>query len=245
MFTEQRKQLLLARLKKDGRLIAKDVSEELDLSEDTIRRDLRELAAQGLLARVHGGALPASPTVVKLAARRERSADEKARLGRAAVALMARGQTTFIDGGTSNLEIIRHLPLDYTGTIVTHAPAIAAALEFHEGVAVRVVGGTLYRHSMVAVGAAALEAIMGQSFDLAFIGATGFDTKAGLTTGDHEEALIKRAIIKRAAETICLLTQEKLGTVSNNLVAPACALASVIVVKEAKLKAPVEILRAP
>ena len=58
MLTEQRKQLLLARLKKDGRLIAKDLSEELDLSEDTIRRDLRELAAQGLLTRVHGGALP-------------------------------------------------------------------------------------------------------------------------------------------------------------------------------------------
>src|SRR5262245_18461676 len=104
MLTEQRKKLLLDRLAKEGRIIAKDVSQELELSEDTIRRDLRELAAEGLLQRVHGGAMPASPTVANLAARRSMATEEKGRLGRKAATLISRQQRVFIDGGTTHIE---------------------------------------------------------------------------------------------------------------------------------------------
>ena len=131
MLTEQRKHLLLQRLKGDGRIVAKQLSAELGLSEDTIRRDLRELAAAGLLQRVHGGALPASPTIANLDARRSMAVEEKQRLGRAGAALVEPGQIVFIDGGTTNLELVRHLPLDLKATIITHSPIIAAALEPH------------------------------------------------------------------------------------------------------------------
>src|SRR4051794_22321647 len=154
MLTIQRKQLLLERLRADGRIIAKDVSAELELSEDTIRRDLRELAAEGLLQRVHGGALPASPTVANLAARRSMATDEKRRLGRKAATLVSRKQRVFIDGGTTHTELIRALPLDLDLTVITHSPTIAAALEPHQAIDVILIGGMLYRHSMVAVGAA-------------------------------------------------------------------------------------------
>ena len=69
MLTSQRKQHILEVLRRDGQVIAKRLSQELSLSEDTIRRDLRELAQEGLLQRVHGGALPASPAVVDFARR--------------------------------------------------------------------------------------------------------------------------------------------------------------------------------
>src|SRR5215218_9971195 len=105
MLTAHRKQLLLERLRRDGRIVAKDLSAELDLSEDTIRRDLRELAGDGLLQRVHGGALPASPTIANLDARRGMATDEKRRLGERAAALIAPSQRIFIDGGTTNLEL--------------------------------------------------------------------------------------------------------------------------------------------
>jgi DeoR/GlpR family transcriptional regulator of sugar metabolism len=237
MLTQQRKKLLLDRLAKDGRIIAKDVSQELALSEDTIRRDLRELAADRLLQRVHGGALPASPTVANLSARRSMATEEKGRLGRKAGTLISRNQRIFIDGGTTHLELVRALPLDLGLTVITHSPTIAAALEPHLAIDVVLIGGLLFRHSMVAVGAAALEQIQRLNIDLAFIGLTGLHPKEGGTTGDYEEAALKRAVIARSAETLTLITSEKIGAVSAYGVCAATDLVSVVVPREADLKA--------
>src|SRR3984885_9571163 len=91
MLTSHRKQQLLVRLKRDGKLVAKEVSQEIGVSEDTIRRDLRELAQEGLLQRVHGGALPSSPAVVDFAGREEIRHEGKAAIGRAAAAMIQNG----------------------------------------------------------------------------------------------------------------------------------------------------------
>jgi DeoR/GlpR family transcriptional regulator of sugar metabolism len=248
MLTQQRKKLLVDRLARDGRIIAKEVSQELVLSEDTIRRDLRELAAEGLLQRVHGGALPASPTVANLAARRSLAMEEKGRLGRKAAILISRKQRIFIDGGTTHLELVRALPLDLSLTVITHSPTIASALEPHQAIDVILIGGLLFRHSMVAVGAAALDQIQRLHIDLAFIGLTGLHPKEGGTTGDFEEAAIKRAVVARSAETVALMTSEKIGAVSAYAVCAVKDLASVVVSREAEVKsfarAGVEFVRA-
>ena len=246
MLTEQRKQLLLTRLAKDGRIVAKELSIELGLFEDTIRRDLRELAGEGLLTRVHGGALPASPTVANLAARRSIATEEKRRLGRKAAGLIQRGQQVFIDGGTTHLELVRALPLDLGLTVITHSPTIAAALEPHQSVEVILIGGRLFRHSMVAVGAEALEQIQRLRIDLGFVGLTGLHPEEGGTTGDFEEAAIKRAIVARSAEAVVLATAEKLGAVSAYKVCAVKEITSLVVIREAEAKAftGVEIVRA-
>src|SRR5215207_3247340 len=129
MLTEQRKIYLLEVLVKTGRIVAKDVSRELSLSEDTIRRDLRELAADGRLTRVHGGALAVSPSAGNLDARRDLAMDEKAKLAALASRLIRPGQVVFMDGGTTHLALIRRLAPDLKATIITHSPSIAAALE--------------------------------------------------------------------------------------------------------------------
>jgi DeoR/GlpR family transcriptional regulator of sugar metabolism len=237
MLTAHRKQLLLDRLRRDGRVVAKDLSAELALSEDTIRRDLRELAAEGLLQRVHGGALPASPTVADLAARRDMATEEKRRLGRRAATLVSRGQRIFIDGGTTNLELVRNLPLDLPVTVVTHSPTIAAALEPHHAIEVILIGGRLFRHSMVATGAAALEAIGRIHIDLCFVGLTGLHPEEGGTTGDFDEAAIKRAAMARSAETVTLLTSEKIGAVSAYGVCAGADLTAAVVSRDATLEA--------
>ncbi len=236
MLTEQRKQLLLDRLARDGRIVAKEVSVELGLSEDTIRRDLRELAGEGRLTRVHGGALPASPTVANLAARRSMATEEKIRLGRKAASLIQRGQRVFIDGGTTHLELIRALPLDLDFTVITHSPTIAAALEPHQMVEVILIGGKLFRHSMVAVGAEALEQIQRLRIDLGFVGLTGLHPEEGGTTGDYEEAAIKRAVIARSGESIALMTEEKLGTASAFGVCMLTELSKVVASRSKKLE---------
>jgi DeoR/GlpR family transcriptional regulator of sugar metabolism len=192
MLTSERKALISDRLRRDGRLVAKAFAEELELSEDTIRRDLREMAAEGLLARVHGGALPVQPALPDFAARKQVASDEKRRLGQLAASLVRPGETVFLDGGTTNAEIARALPRDVTFTVITHSPTIAAELEHHPTAEVIVVGGRIYKHSMVAVGSIASTAIATFRPDIFFLGATAAHPRHGFTTGDFEEAAIKR-----------------------------------------------------
>jgi DeoR/GlpR family transcriptional regulator of sugar metabolism len=229
MLTNERKSLLLQKLKKDGRLVAKDMARLLKLSEDSIRRDLRELAAEGLLTRVHGGALPASPTVANLQSRRSMSVEEKVALARAGVRLIKSGQSVFIDGGTTHVELVRQFCHDLRCQVFTHSPVIAAALEHHPGIDVVMLGGVLFRHSMVAVGAGVIQAIADLRVDVCFLGATGIHVSEGLSTGDYEEAKVKRAFAARAGEVVCLATREKLGAVSAHRIGPLSMLSALVV----------------
>ncbi|MDT3718255.1 DeoR/GlpR family DNA-binding transcription regulator [Pseudomonas oryzihabitans] len=214
MLTRERKALILQVLRQEGRLVAKTFSQRLGLSEDTIRRDLRELAAEGLLQRVHGGALPASAAVADFAKREEASAASKVLLGRAGARLIQPGQIVFIDGGTTNVQLARQLPQDLAITVVTHSPSIAVELVRHPLISVEIIGGRLFKHSIVALGAACAEAIARVSVDSYFMGVTGLHPDTGATTGNAEEAAIKRIISRQAAETIVLATREKIGAAS-------------------------------
>ena len=218
MLTSHRKQELLTRLKRDGKLVAKDFSIEMDVSEDTIRRDLRELAREGLLQRVHGGALPASPAIADFAGREEIRHEGKVAIGRAAASMIQSGQVVILDGGTTSREIARNLPAELQATVITHSPTIALELVTHKAVDVVLLGGLLFKHSVVAVGAACFEAISRVRADIFFMGVTGVHPQTGLTTGDFEEASIKRALSHAAAETYVLTSAEKLNTASPYLV---------------------------
>jgi len=239
MLASQRKQHLLEILRNEGRIVAKDVAGKLSLSEDTIRRDLRELASEGHLQRVHGGALPASKAMQNLHARQSVSSDEKASIGHAAAALIARGQVVFIDGGTTAVQLVRHLDPQLQATIVTHSPAIAMELIDHQ-VDVHLIGGRLFKHSMVSVGSGAAEAIRRVRADAYFMGVTGIQAEIGLSTGDSEEAIIKRTIAETSAEVIVLGSSEKLGAASPFVVG-SLDLASIVVVSDSS---PQEAVRA-
>jgi len=228
MLAAQRRDLLLARLNADGRLVAKDLAAELGVSEDSLRRDLRELATAGLCQRVYGGALPLSPAVASYAARGRVSPTSKQRVAAAAVALIRPGSTVLLDGGTTALAVAGALPRDLTATIVTHSPTVAAALLEHPTVEVYVLGGRLFKHSAVTCGAAAAEAAAGVQADLFLLGVTGVHPTAGLTTGDADEAAMKRILAGRAADTYVLASREKIGTASPYTVLPLHAVSGVI-----------------
>lgn len=229
MLTSQRKSLILDRLRREGQVVAKRVAEEFALSEDTIRRDLREMAAEGLLRRVHGGAMPISPDLPDLSARRSVSSGVKAGLGATAAAMVRPGQTIFLDGGTSTAEVARALPRNFAFTVVTHSPTIAAELEQHPTAEVILIGGRLYKHSMVAVGAAAMAQISLIRPDIFFLGVTAVHPVRGVSTGDFEEATIKRHIAGCSLETVTLLTAEKLDAVSPHMIMPVSELSGMIV----------------
>ena len=214
MLAAQRKDFLLARLDRDRRVVAKDVAAELGVSEDSVRRDLRELAAAGLCQRVYGGALPASPAVADYGTRRAVEVDSKQRVAAAAAALIRPGSTVILDGGTTALAVTRALPAGLEATVVTHSPTVVAALAERPSVEVYILGGRLFRHSMVACGAAAVEAAQVVHADLFLLGVTGVHPDAGLTTGDADEAAMKRALSRRAADTYVLGSAEKIGAAS-------------------------------
>jgi DeoR/GlpR family transcriptional regulator of sugar metabolism len=229
MLTSERKALIVDRIRRDGRLVAKSFAEEIGLSEDTVRRDLREMAASGLLTRVHGGALPMQPDLPDFSARRSVASDEKQRLGARSAAMIEPGWMVFLDGGTTNAEIARALPKTFPFTIVTHSPTIAAELEHHPSAEVILIGGRLYKHSMVAVGAVAAAAIATIRPDIFFLGVTAVHPRHGFSTGDAEEAAIKRQIAAQARETWVLATLEKLDAASPVTIMPLEAATGVIV----------------
>jgi len=242
MLTSQRKSEILAALKRDGQVLAKPLSERFEVSEDTIRRDLRELASEGLLQRVHGGALPASPATADFAKRRTIESSTKRAVAKAAAGMISDGQVVIIDGGTTAIELARQLPDGLRATVVTHSPNVAVELVDHGGIEVIMIGGRLFKHSIVNVGAAALEALSHIRADIFFMGVTGVHASAGLSTGDLEEAYMKRALAAHAAETVVLASADKLNAASQYMIGEI-TLANLIIVEKntaASLTQPLE-----
>jgi DeoR/GlpR family transcriptional regulator of sugar metabolism len=236
VLTKRRKQRILETLRKTGQIVARDLSQDLGLSEDTIRRDLRELASEGLLQRVHGGALPASPAMGDFTTRLQVATAEKVSIGRTAAAMLQPGQVVILDGGTTAVQIARHLPASLEATIVTHSPTIALELVGHPTVEVILIGGRLFKHSVVSVGASAIEAIGRIRADIYFMGVTGIHVEMGLTTGDFEEAHVKRALSSIAAETVVLGSPEKLNAASPYMIAPLSEATAIIVAPNTNAK---------
>lgn len=229
MLTSQRKQLILEKLSAEGQVQSKALSILFDVSEDTIRRDLRELAGEGRLQRVHGGALPSSSAIAPFAERQSVKMDAKKRVARKGVQLISSGQVVIVDGGTTTSELITFFPPDLRITVVTHSPGIALGLVDHPSIEVILIGGRLYKHSIVAVGAAAIEGIENIHADLFFMGVTGIHPDAGLTTGDFEEACIKRAFSGRAAETVVLASPEKINAASSFVIGDVSSVNTIVV----------------
>ncbi|MFD3977836.1 DeoR/GlpR family DNA-binding transcription regulator [Streptomyces griseus] len=220
MLAAERREHLLDLLGRTGKIVAKDVAAELGISEDSVRRDLRDLAAEGLCQRVYGGALPVSPAVVDYDARQAVAPDGKRKVAAVAAALVRPGGSVILDGGTTALAVARALPKNLACTVITHSPTIATALIDHPRADLFLLGGRVFKHSAVTCGAAAVEAAQNISADLCLLGVTGVHPEAGLTTGDVEEAAMKRALSARAADTYVLASSEKIGTASSYRVLP-------------------------
>lgn len=228
MLTDERRAMILERLRTRGRVLAADLTAELDVSADTIRRDLRELDDAGLLRRVHGGALPRHGDAGSFHARARRAPEAKASIARRAAALVHDGQVVVLDGGTTTLELARAFRPDLRASVITTSPPIALELAGHGGLEVTVVGGTLRPSSLVTVGAAAVEALRVIRADVAFLGVCGLHPEIGVTTDDLEERHVKAAMIEGAGEVVALADHDKLGTAMPVVVAPIRAVTQLV-----------------
>ncbi|MRW83285.1 DeoR family transcriptional regulator [Pseudoduganella sp. FT26W] len=230
----ERHALILQQLNTEGRVLAAVLARELDVTEDTIRRDLRDLAAAGLCQKVYGGAvrMPAAPEGGTLTQRMERQQSDKSRLAAAAATLIQPGAVIFIDAGSSNLAIAEALP-PVTLTVLTNAPSIAARLLDKPNVDLIMIGGRIKQSLGGSVGATALREVELIHPDLYFIGACGVDLDAGVTAVDYEEAEFKRRLAAQSKATAVVATGAKLGAVASYRVLPLSQLTHLIVEADA------------
>ncbi|MDQ0318068.1 DeoR/GlpR family transcriptional regulator of sugar metabolism [Pararhizobium capsulatum DSM 1112] len=229
LLLRQRQAIIQDRLKSSGRVLAVDLAKEFGVSEDTIRRDLREMAAAGLCERVYGGALPLAPGGTSLAKRVAELTDRKQALAVAATSFIRSGMTVFFDASSTNLAIAQALPADIRLVAVTNTPLIAAALLDKIGVEIIVIGGRIDRQVGGAVGSAAQREILALRPDLCILGACGIDVGAGITAFDYEDAAFKRLAAQQSAAVLVAVTADKIGTSAPHAVVPADQCTTLIV----------------
>ena len=220
MLTAERRQEILIRLGRDGKVVASELVDALGVSEDTVRRDLRELAAGGYVQRVHGGALPPAPATASFAQRLRVAPEAKAHLAEAALPLLEGANVIVLDGGTTALELARRLPAGRDCTVLTNSPPVAAALAEHPRAEVVLIGGRLLKDPQVTVGPDAIDALRRVRADVCVLGICSLHPELGVTVTDHDEAHVKRAMVESAAEVIALATADKLRTAAPWVVAP-------------------------
>ncbi len=214
MYAAERHQLLVRRARELGRLEVTQVATELGVTTETIRRDLTALERQGLLHRVHGGAIATDRLEIEPAVgvREVTHSEEKDRIAKAAVAELGAAATILLDAGTTTARVAALLPDDVELTVVTTALPIATALAGRPRITVHLIGGRVRGTTLSAVDRWALKTLESVNCDVAVLGTNGFSLDRGLTTPDVAESAVKGAIVKAAARSIVVADSSKYGT---------------------------------
>ena len=226
MNAQDRRKLCLEALAERGEITVAELSRLAGVSEMTIRRDLELLEREGLLQRVHGGAISTTSRGYEppFALRRGRDEDAKERIARLAATLVADNETLVLDVGTTTLALA-HVLADAEGlTIVTPSLRIADKLSANPALRVIVTGGITRHGEQSLVGALAERAFSELHCDTVFLGAGGVDAKAGVTEFNLEDTRVKRAALSSARRCVVLADSSKLGRVA---LASVCPLAGV------------------
>lgn len=209
----ERHSCILDRLRKQGYVTVADLSEGLDVSEVTIRKDLRALEGRDLLFRTHGGANLVDPFVQDrpVAEKARVRAREKRRIGRAAAALVEPGDTILLASGTTVRHVVPHLEGARNLTAMTSAMNVALELAQLDGIEILMLGGLVRRSSTSVVGPYAEEMLQGHAFTKLFLGVDGFDPEHGFTTSNALEAALNQQMMAAAQKTIVVADATKFG----------------------------------
>lgn len=215
MKKKERQQKIIDEVSINRKVSSSFLAEKLEVSEDTIRRDIKELDAKDLLTKVHGGAVS---TIQKLYHYNEDviyNRENKARIALKAIPLITDGMVIIISGGTTNLMLAKLLPKHLKATVYTYSLPIAMQLTEHPLIETIFIGGKIHRSSMVTIGIDVIQYVSKLRVDIAFIGVSGLSIKEGITEEGYEVSLIKKAMIEAAENTVFLATSNKFDAVLN------------------------------
>lgn len=211
MLIDERRQHILNRVQTNGRVLVGELSEDLGISQITIRKDLDYLQSKGLIQRSHGGALRMQPSSVvdpTLQEKVKQHSEEKQRIANRALEMIQEGQCVILDSGTTTTAIAHGLKRFSEITVVTNAVNIAVELA-GTSLEVILVGGTLRRNSFSLVGPLAEENLHELHADILFLGVDGFDPEVGVTTPNFLESRVNRAMVKAARKVVVVCDSSK------------------------------------
>jgi DeoR family transcriptional regulator of aga operon len=215
--TSERRLKISTLVRERGSVQVAPLAENFGVSMQTIRKDLRFLATRGVMERSYGGAISADAVNVTTEApvevKRSSHADEKARIGKAAAAMVSSGESIVLDSGTTTLQIARFLPDDEDITVLTNDLDILSVLATKERLNIVMLGGMLRRKNRAFYGAQTVAAIENLRVDKLFLGVDGFDIECGITTHYEPEAMLNRKMVEAAREVIAVTDVSKFGRV--------------------------------
>lgn len=212
MLKKERHAFIIKQINLHNKVLSADLSAQLQVSEDTIRRDLNNLAETGKIEKVHGGALSKSfhfPYQLN----EVYAQDKKKEIARKAVGLLSEGMVILTGGGTTMIEIARMIPDTLEATFFTISPLVALELSERRMLTVILIGGELSKNAHINMGAKTVSDLAEIKVDLCFLGANGIDLREGITDSDWEVVQIKKAMIRSARRLAIMSLGEKLGSV--------------------------------
>jgi DeoR/GlpR family transcriptional regulator of sugar metabolism len=217
---EHRREAIAKRLREGASVSASALAREFDVSEDAIRRDLREMAAAGLCKRVYGGALPVSQANVPVLVRSKQAVERKQALARAALQLIRPGDTLFIDNSSTNTELAALLPLGQRLRVITNSLSVGAAVMTKPDIELYLIGGRVDPHLGGVVGVRAVAELRQFRADLCVLGTCAVSLAHGLAGFDIDDVDFKSAALAISGAAVTLVTNEKLDTVAPHVIAP-------------------------
>ena len=213
MLKRERHAYILQQINIHNKVLSSDLSEQLNVSEDTVRRDLQQLDNEGKISKVHGGALSKSFQISDNTG--VYSVTEKRIIAQKAAQLIKDGMFIILGGGTTIRELVKALPENLSATFITPGISTALALLNHPQIEVIFIGNKLSKTTQMAMDLEVAEQLKNINADYCFLGANSIDAEAGITDLDWETIEIKRAIINSSRKTVALAISEKLNSVQH------------------------------
>jgi DeoR/GlpR family transcriptional regulator of sugar metabolism len=230
---QHRREAIAARLRDGAAVSASALAREFEVSEDAIRRDLRDMAAAGLCQRVYGGALPVSGANVSLQVRSKQAVERKRALARAALGLIRPGDTLFIDNSSTNTELAALLPDDQRLRVITNSLPVGLAVMTKPGVELYVIGGRVDPHLGGVVGVRAVAELRQFRADLCVLGTCAVSVAHGLAGFDIDDVDFKSAALAISGAAVTLVTNEKLETTATHVIAPIAGIDHLVIEHDA------------
>ncbi|KQB99933.1 DeoR/GlpR family DNA-binding transcription regulator [Pedobacter sp. Hv1] len=212
MQKEERFDYILNQLNTKKRVDYKSLAKEIGISEDTIRRDIAMLYKNGLLSKVSGGAVIRSNNPLSFQDRSKHYSAAKDVIAIKAQQFVKKGQTIFMDGGTTICAIAARFPIDASFKVVTNNMALLPILAHHKNIEVTVLGGAYHKDMKTNFGIQTYREVNSYMADVYFMGTCAIDASEGITAGVSEEGEIKRAMLVNAMKTIAISNVEKLNS---------------------------------
>jgi DeoR/GlpR family transcriptional regulator of sugar metabolism len=212
MLKAERHKYIMTKLIEDQKVITADLALDLDLSEDTIRRDLNDLDDKNLLKKVYGGAIQTAEKPSDVFDIVITAEEEKMKIVSKALSLLHDGQVIIMSGGSTNLVFAKLIPSELKATIYTYSLPIAMQLSQHPNIDLIFIGGKMQKNAMVTIGMDVIQVLSKIKADICFIGASSINVKQGLTEVGYEVSIVKKAMIDSSDKVVSMFSSNKLNT---------------------------------